>query len=137
MTPIATGPARSSATALSTPPLIATATRPGIGFGAEDLRQRVRQRVDGELVPADGSSLEQGQAVERPRQAIGFGADDPVPLDVQAHERPAPVTGGISDDLDHQPRLAILRPRLRREHKPVAVRVDEANAHRSCPSTDS
>ena len=111
MTPIASGPARSSATALSTPPLIATATRPGFGSARKTCAERVRERVDRELVAADGGRLEQRQAVERPLQPLGLGADDPVSLDGQPHERPAPVTRGISDDLDHRSRLAILERR--------------------------
>ena len=90
MTPIAPGPARSSATALSTPPLIATATRPGRGCGAEGLAERVRKRVDRQLVAADRGSLEQRQALERALEALGLGADDPVALDAEPHERPGP-----------------------------------------------
>ena len=63
------GPARSRATALSTPPLIATATAPANGGGREDGPERVRERVDGQRLAADGGRLEQRQAARAARRA--------------------------------------------------------------------
>ena len=69
MTPIACGPARRSATALSTPPLIATATRSAMRRGAEDRPERVRERVHRERLAADRGRLEQRQPAEVARRA--------------------------------------------------------------------
>ena len=79
---------------------------PGIKLGAEYRPERVRERVDGELVAPHGGSLEERQAGERAVKPFRLGADDPVPLDRQADERPTVVAGGVSGDLDHHPRLA-------------------------------
>ena len=50
---------RSSATALSTPPLIATATRPGDGAAVKIWPERVRERVRGQSLARDRGGLEQ------------------------------------------------------------------------------
>ena len=101
MTPIAFGPARRSATALSTPPLMATAMRSGIGFGAEDLRERVCERVRGERLPGHGGGLEQRQPGERAREARCVGVHDPVAVDREAHKGELVPTRGIADDFEH------------------------------------
>ena len=93
VTPTAFGPARRSATALSTPPLIATATRPGFGAAPEHRPDRVRERVDGERLSADGRSLEQRQPDERPVETVGVCLDDPLTVDGEAHEGPLAAAG--------------------------------------------
>ena len=99
VTPIAFGPARSSATALSTPPLIATATRSGSAVGAEHLRERVCERVGRERLTGHGGRLEQCQAGERPGQAGRVRLDDPVAVDLEPHERELLAASGISENL--------------------------------------
>ena len=94
MTPIAAGPARRSATALSTPPLIATATRAAVGLGLEDRPDRVRQRVDGEPLAADRGRLEQRQPDERALETLGVGLHDAVTVDDEPHAGPLVATRG-------------------------------------------
>ena len=101
MTPIALGPARSSATALSTPPLIATAIRPGSGGAVKTCGERVRKRVGGERLARHRGGLEQRQPGERPRQPGRVGFDDPVAVDREPHECELGPARGVSDDLDH------------------------------------
>ena len=113
VTPIAAGPARSSATALSTPPLIATATRSGSGSAPEDRPDRVRERVDGERLAADGGRFEQRQADERAVEAVGVGLDDSVAVEREPNESPVAPRECVSGHLDHRSRLA---ERARRRH---------------------
>ena len=101
MTPIAFGPARRSATALSTPPLMATAMRSGIRLRAEDLRERIGERVRGERLSGDGGSLEQRQPGERARKARRVGVHDPVAVDREAHKGELLPPRGIADDFEH------------------------------------
>ena len=108
VTPIASAGARSSATALSTPPLIATATRPGNRRGAEDGRDRVRERIRRKRLAGDGCGLEQGQpgqAAAKPRRVC---LDDPLAVEKQADDGVVLAAGGVADQLDagHAPRLA-------------------------------
>ena len=72
-----------------------------VGLGAEDLRERVRERVGGERLPGDGGGLEQRQAGERPLEPGRVGLDDPVAVDDEPHERELLAPRGISEDLDH------------------------------------
>ena len=72
VTPTASGPALSSATALSTPPLIATATRPRRAR-RDDRPDRVRERVGGERLAAEqppprAASARQDRARARARR---------------------------------------------------------------------
>ena len=97
VTPIAFRPARSSATALSTPPLIATAVRAGDALGAEDRADRVRERVDRERLAADRRRLEQRQPGERPLEPGRVRLDDAVAVDAQAHGRPVAVARRVSE----------------------------------------
>ena len=107
VTPIACCPARCSATALSTPPLIATATRPVPRLGAEDRAERGRERLDGERLPAYCSRLEQREPVERALEAWCVRSDDRVAVDRQPSGRPRVAARRISEDLAcHRVRLA-------------------------------
>ena len=124
VTPIASGPARSSATALSTPPLIATATRPGTAAAWNDRAERVRKGVHGELVASDGGGLDKREALERPVEPFGVGLDDPISVDGQAHQRPASVPSRVPDEL-HGPRLA------------ARDKTGEPRAPRSTPPADA
>ena len=90
-------PAASSATALSTPPLIATATRPASRRGAEDRAERVRERVDRKRLAADRGRLEQRQAGERALEPGRVGLDDPVAVDEQPNGGPLAVAGRVSE----------------------------------------
>ena len=76
-------PRARSATALSTPPLIATATRPGLGAAANDRRDRVRERVRGERLARNRCGLEQRQPDERPRHPGRIRLDDALAVDDQ------------------------------------------------------
>ena len=100
MTPIAFGAARRSATALSTPPLIATAIRPGAGAAVNDGRDRVRERVGGERLAGDGGGLEQRQADERPLEAGRVGLDDPIVVDEQPDGGVVVAARGVADQLE-------------------------------------
>ena len=106
VTPTASGPARSSATALSTPPLIATATRPGFGDRVKHAREGVRDGVRGERLAGHGRGLEQRQAGERTGHPSRVGLDDPLAF-------------------DDQPRV---RVRLAREPSPRSPRSSSAQA---------
>ena len=77
-----------------------------IGLGLEDRTDRVRERVDGEPLAADGGSLEQRQADERPLETVGVGLDDPVAVDDEAHAGPLVAARRVSGDLEHRVRLA-------------------------------
>ena len=73
-----------------------------IGFGAEDLAQRVRERVGRERLARHGRRLEQGQPCDRALEPLGVGVDDPVTVDQQAYERRAAVARRVPDDLDQR-----------------------------------
>ena len=81
MTPIASGRARRSVDGAVDPPLIATATRPGLGRGTEHLPERIRDGVRGERLAGHGGGLEQREAGERPRHPRRVRLDDPVAVD--------------------------------------------------------
>ena len=121
MTPIASGPARRSATAESTPPLIATATRSGDGAAPEDRPDRVRERVDRERLAADRGRLEQAQPAQVGVEPVGVGIDDPVAVEPQPDERPAAVTRRVSGDLDHRSQDGTRRVALRRVAPPSSA----------------
>ena len=106
MTPTAPGPAFRSATALSTPPLIATAVRSALGAAPDGRADRVRERVGRERVAADRSCLEQGQAGELPVEPGRVGADDPLPVDPEPNGGPVPAARGVSEELDHAASVA-------------------------------
>src|SRR5215208_7907201 len=94
--------------------------------GPEDRPERVRERVDRELVAPDGRRLQQRQPFERPLEPFRLGADDPLALDGQAHERPAAVARGVANRFDHEARLAIAR-----------VAVDGHNVYGSARTLES
>jgi hypothetical protein len=73
----------------------------GIRVGAEDLRQRVRERVGGEHLARNGCGLEERQAGERPAHPGGVGLDDPVAVDRQPDERELLAARRVSEHLDH------------------------------------
>ena len=83
VTPSASGPARSSATALSTPPLIATAMRPGERRRAKHRPDRRRQRIGRQIVAGHGGRLEQAKTAEVLGEPLGVGVDDPLAVDPQ------------------------------------------------------
>ena len=78
----------------------------GIPARAEDRPERVRERVDHELVSADRRRFEQRQADERTVESVGVRADDAVAVDAEADEPPVGAARGISDDLDHAATVA-------------------------------
>ena len=73
----------------------------GMRLGAEDLRERVRERVDGERLAADRRGLEQRQPRERRARARRVGVDDAVAVDRRAGRARTRPARGVSDDLDH------------------------------------
>jgi len=83
---------------------IATASCDSTGstLGAEDRAERIRERVDCELLARDGGSLEQRQARERSLQIRRVGVDDAVTVDAKPHGRPLAGAGGVSEALDHE-----------------------------------
>ena len=102
VTPTAPGPARSSATALSTPPLIATATRPR-RRRARERRARARSRARRPRAsrrrprpPRAGS----GRARSSASPSASASTIRP-PVDPQADERPVGPAGRVSDELPH------------------------------------
>ena len=122
MTPTAFGAARRSVTALSTPPLIATATRSGVRRCPEDTCERVCDGVGGKRLAGDGRGLEQRQTGERPRHTGSVGVHDTVAVDDEARKRPLGAARGVTDHLcpGHRLRLAVRamsRPVLRRSRE--------------------
>ena len=110
VTPTALGPASSSATALSTPPLIATATRVGIARRADRRADRVRERVDRQRLAADRRRLEQGQPDEVALEPGRVGRDDPLAVDRQPTAAQLAAARRVSEELDHAARVARVRP---------------------------
>ena len=92
------GPASSRATALSTPPLIATATRSRVGCGRDDRPDRVRERVDRERLAADRRRLEQRQAREVAVEARRVRTDDSLAVDPQANRCPLVAACRIAEE---------------------------------------
>jgi hypothetical protein len=68
----------------------------------EDRAERIRERVDGERLAADGGRLQEGQAPKLGLEAVGVRVDDPVAVDTQPDERPAPAARRISAYLQHK-----------------------------------
>ena len=102
MTPIACSPARRRATALSTPPLMATAIRLGSGSARNTCCERIRERVGGKRLARHGGRLEQRQPGEGAVEAGRVGRDDPVAVDRQPDERELVAARGVSDHLEHR-----------------------------------
>ena len=101
MTPTAAGPARRSATALSTPPLIATAVRAGSAPRREDRADRVRERIRSQPLAGHRRCLEQRQADERSLEPVRVRLDDPVSVDDEPHAGPIVPARRISGHLEH------------------------------------
>ena len=78
----------------------------GVGRGAKDLRQRVRERVGRERLPGHGGRFEQRQPVERAGDSGRVGLDDPVVLDDEPDEGKLAAASRVPEDLDHEARLA-------------------------------
>ena len=73
----------------------------GIGVGAEDPRERVRDGVDGERLSADRRRFEQREPVERTIDPRSVRRDDAVALDLETDERELGAARAVTDDLDH------------------------------------
>ena len=86
-------------TALSTPPLIATATRSGSARRAHSRRERVRERVDRQRLAADRCRLEQRQPAQVLREPVGVRVDDPVAVDAQPDRRPVGAACRVAEEL--------------------------------------
>ena len=105
----------------------------GIGLRAEDLRERVRERVRGERLARHGGGLEQRQPGERAREARRVGVHDPVAVDREPHKGELLPTRRISDDFEHadQPsRLNIELVEPGREGGPSGVCAIEIRSRR-------
>ena len=94
-----------SVTALSTPPLIATATRAGIRCGSHCRRERIRQCVDRQRLPADRARLEQRQAAQVGVDARSVCVDDPAVSHAQPNGGPVGAACGIAVQLLHRARV--------------------------------
>jgi hypothetical protein len=116
------GPARRSATALSTPPLIATATRSG-RRGAEGRADRVRERVDGERLAGHGGRLEQREPARAAREP-GASASTIRRRRRQPDERATRRPRGVSDELDHRITVAASPP----AHEPLENPANQVGA---------
>ena len=106
VTPIAFGPARRSATALSTPPLMATAMRSRVGLRAEDLRERVCECIRRECLARHGRRLQQRHPGESVGEAGCVGVHDPVAVDREAHKGELFAARRIADDFEHAASVA-------------------------------
>ena len=85
-------------TALSTPPLIATATRSGSASRSNRRRERVRERVDRQRLAADRGRLEERQPAKVVGEAVCVRIDDAVTVDMQSDRRPLRATCGIAEE---------------------------------------
>ena len=75
----------------------------GMRLRAKDLRERIRERVDGERLAADGRSLEQRQSLDVAREPRRVGGDDAVALDVRR-------TSANSSPRAESPTTSTMRP---------------------------
>ena len=100
------GPARSSATALSTPPLIATAVRPATGSARKTGPIAFASASTAKRLAADRGSLEQRQPGERTFEPGRIRLDDAVAVDAQTHRGPLAVARRVSERLDHSRTVA-------------------------------
>ena len=82
----------------------------GVVVGAEDLRERIRERVGRERLAGDGGRLEQRQPGERPGHSGRVGLDDPVAVDDEPDERELLAARGVSDNFEHLSSLATKTP---------------------------
>ncbi len=87
VTPIARGPARSKRDRAIDTAAHRDGDALGIRLRAEDLRERVGQRVDGERLAADRRSLEQRQTFERALETRCVRGDDVLAFDGEPDER--------------------------------------------------
>ncbi len=105
VTPTGSGPDSSSATALSTPPLIADGDSVAVRARSDRRADRVRERVDRQRLAADRRSLEERQAAQVLGEPGGVGVDDHVAVDAQPNCRPVGAARGVSEELDHSARV--------------------------------
>ena len=108
MTPIAFGKDLSSATALSTPPLIATATRPALRGARKTGPIALASASTGKRLPANGSSLEQSQPNKRTIEPGSISLDNALAIKRQPHKRELGTTRRITNELNHKLRLAAI-----------------------------
>src|SRR5689334_22090683 len=127
VTPIAFWPARSSATALSTPPLIATATRPGAGSARQTCPSAFARASTASSSPptaAASSSVSPASGRSRP-SASALTTRSPSTARRTIAQRPSRVESPTTSTIG--PRLPSLGPGLGREDQPVAVGIDEGD----------
>ena len=124
-------PGPGSATALSTPPLIATATRAASGGAANAGPDRVRERVGGERLAGHGGRLEQRQPGEVALEPGRVGRDDPLAVDERAARArtTSPRAESPKSSIGHRARLA------RRLTRSVAAPAPVVGGHPAARST--
>ena len=96
---MASGSERVSVTALSTPPLIATAVRVGEWRGPEHRADRGGQRVSDEVGARHGGSLQEAQPAEILGKPLGVRVDDPLAVQPQAHGSPVAAPRRVTEQL--------------------------------------
>jgi hypothetical protein len=72
----------------------------------KDLRERVRQCVDGERLSTHRRGFDQRQAVDASGEPRRVGGDDAIAFDAETHERELVTARRVSDDLDHAASVA-------------------------------
>ena len=102
VTPSACVAARSSATALSTPPLIATATRSGCGSARKTCASAFASASTASVSPPTAAASSSVSPSSARASAGRVGGDDAVAVDGEADERELGAARRVSDDLDHR-----------------------------------
>ena len=100
MTPIAFGAARRSATALSTPPLIATAIRPGAGAAVNTGAIAFASASAASVSPGTAAASSSVRPTSGRSRTRRVGLDDALALDREAHRRVLVSAGGVADQLE-------------------------------------
>ena len=94
-------PARRSATALSTPPLIATAILCGSGAARNTCASAFASASAASVSPGTAAASSSVSPAERPLEPGRVRGDDPVAVDRQPYERELLASSGVSDHLEH------------------------------------
>ncbi len=103
----------------------------GIRLGPKDATERVGERVDGQLVPADSGRLEQRQAFERALDPRCVRRHDAIAVHRQTHERELHPARGVSEHLDHRPSVAATAAGAGSARTRSQPRSEEAEAAKS------
>jgi len=74
---------------------------------------RIRERINSECLPTNGSSLEQSQPNKRTLQARSISLDDALTVERKAHERKVSTPSRISNELQHRTQASANRRECR------------------------